>query len=103
MTQALLVILYLIAAALLIPLIGALSFWLKGANVIALPGFGILIATPLLVAVLAVAETGAIFCAAYCVRYLPAVRMLFDEWPSRAGPHEPRGDVDNGMSPGGTG
>ena len=79
MTQALLVIFYLVAAAVLIPLIGALGFWLKGANVIALPGLGILVATPLLVAVLALAEVGAIFCAAYCVRYLPVVRMLFDE------------------------
>jgi len=78
MTQALLVILYLLAAAILIPLIGALGFWLKGADAIALPGLGILIATPLLVAVLAVAEVGVILCAAYCVRYLPAARMLFD-------------------------
>jgi hypothetical protein len=79
MTQALLVILYLLAAAILIPLIGALGFWLKGADAIALPGLGILIATPLLVAVLAVAEVGVVLCAAYCVRYLPAARMLFDE------------------------
>jgi hypothetical protein len=79
MTQALLVILYLVAAAILIPLIGALGFWLKGADTIALPGLGLLIATPLLVAVLAAAEAGAIFCAAYCVRYLPAARVLFDE------------------------
>jgi hypothetical protein len=78
MSQALLVLLYLLAAALLIPLIGALGFWLKGAGVIALPGLGILIATPLLVAALAVAEVGAVFCAAYCVRYLPVARMLFD-------------------------
>lgn len=81
MTQALLVILYLLAAAMLIPLIGALGFWLKGADSIALPGLGILIATPLLVTALAVAEVGLIFCAAYCVRYLPLVRMLFDEGP----------------------
>jgi hypothetical protein len=79
MTQALLVILYLVAAAILIPLIWALGFWLKGADSIALPGLGILVATPLLVVVLFVAEVGVIFCAAYCVRYLPAVRMLFDE------------------------
>jgi hypothetical protein len=78
MTQALLVILYLMAAAILIPLIGALGFWLNGAGTVALPGLGILIDAPLLVAVLAVAEVGVIFCAAYCVRYLPAVRMLFD-------------------------
>lgn len=81
MTQALLVILYLVAAAILIPLIGALGFWLKGADSIALPGLGILIGTPLLVTVLAVAEVGVIFCAAYCVRYLPMLRMLFDEGP----------------------
>jgi hypothetical protein len=79
MAQALLVILYLLAAVILIPLIWALGFWLKGAGVIALPGLGLLIATPLLVTALAVAEAGVIFCAAYCVRYLPTVRMLFDE------------------------
>ena len=77
MSQALLVLLYLLAAALLIPLIGALGLWLKGADSIALPGLGVIIATPLLVVVLAVAEIGAVICAAHCVRYLPAARMLF--------------------------
>jgi len=76
-SYALLLILYLMAAAILVPLIWALGFWLKGADVIALPGLGIIIATPFLVSVLAIAELGAIFCAAYCVRYLPPVRMLF--------------------------
>jgi hypothetical protein len=76
-SQALLVILYLIAAAILVPLIWVLGLWLKGADSIALPGLGIIIATPLLVTVLVMAEFGAIFCAAYCVRYLPAVMMLF--------------------------
>jgi hypothetical protein len=52
---------------------------LKGADSIALPGPGIIIATPLLVTVLVIAEFGAIFCAAYCVRYLPAVSMLFGD------------------------
>ena len=79
MTQALSVILYLVAAVILIPLIGALGFWLKGANSIVLPGLGVIIATPLLVAVLVVAEIGAVCGAAYCVRYLPAVGTFFDE------------------------
>jgi hypothetical protein len=79
MIPALLVILYLLAAVILLPLIWALGFWLKGGDIIALPGLGILIGTPLLVTVLAVAEVGVIFCAAYCLRYLPVVRMLFDE------------------------
>ena len=77
MAYALLVILYLIAAAILVPLIWVLGFWLKGGDSIALPGLGVIIATPLLVTVLVMAECGAIFCAAYCVRYLPMVRMLF--------------------------
>jgi hypothetical protein len=77
MTQAILVLLYLLAAAILIPLIGALGFWLKGATSVVLPGLGLIIATPLLVAALAVAEAGAVFCAAYCVRRLPAPRMQF--------------------------
>ena len=79
MSQALLVLLYLVAAAILIPLILALGFWLKGAGSIALPGLGVIIATPLLVAALAFVEVGAIFGAAYCVRYLPAARMLFGD------------------------
>src|SRR5215204_447898 len=78
MSQALLVLLYLLAAALLIPLIGALGFWLKGANSIVLPGLGVIIATPLLVAVLVVAEIGAVCGAAYCIRYLPVARRLFE-------------------------
>jgi len=76
-SQALLVILYLIAVAILVPLIWVLGFWLKGADSIALPELGIIITTPLLVTVLVIAEFGAIFCAAYCVRYLPTVSMLF--------------------------
>jgi hypothetical protein len=79
MSQALLVLLYLLAAALLLPLIGALGFRLRGADSIALPGLGVIIATPLLVAALAVAEVGAVCCAAYCVGYLPAARMLFGD------------------------
>lgn len=77
MPQVILVILYLLAAAILIPLILALGFWLKGADSIVLPGLGVIIATPLLVATLAAAEVGAVICAAYCVRYLSAARMLF--------------------------
>ena len=77
MSHAPLVVLYLIAAAVLVPLIWVLGFWLKGADAIALPGLGVIIATPLLLAVLVLVEFGAIFCAAYCVRYLPTVRMLF--------------------------
>ena len=79
MSHALVVTLYLIAAAILVPLIWVLGFWLKGADSIALPGLGVIIATPLLVTVLVMAEFGAIFCAAYCVRYLPTVSMLFGE------------------------
>lgn len=79
MSQALLLLLYLLAAAILIPLIGALGFWLRGTDSIVLPGLGLIIATPLLVATLAVAEVGVVICAAYCVRYLPAARMLFGD------------------------
>ena len=79
MSQALLVILYLIAAATVVPLICVIGFWFKGADSIALPGFGIIVATPLLVTLLVIAEFGAIFCAAYCVRYFPTVSMLFGE------------------------
>ena len=77
MLQVISVLLYLLAAAILIPLIGALGFWLKGASSIVLPGLGVIVATPLLVAALVVAEVGAVCCAASCVRYLPVARMLF--------------------------
>ena len=76
MSQALLVLLYLLAAAILIPLIVALGFWLKGVESIALPGLGLIIGMPLLVAALAVAELGAVFGAAYCVRHLSGAGML---------------------------
>ena len=79
MSQALLVILYLIAATILVPLFLVLGFWLKGADSIALPGLGIIIATPLLVTVLVIAELGALLCAAYCVRHLPTSSLLFSE------------------------
>lgn len=75
MSQALLIILYLIAAAILVPLIGVLGFWLKGTDSIVLPGLGIIIATPLLLTLLVIAELGAILCAAYYVRYLITVSL----------------------------
>lgn len=72
-----LVILFLIAAALLMPLIYFLGFWLKGANTLAFPGQGLLLPTPLLVVALTTAEVAVLLLAAYLVRYTPIMQMLY--------------------------
>jgi hypothetical protein len=76
MANLLLVLLILVAVVILVALIGVLGIWMKGANVIALPGFGLLIATPLVVVLLVTVEIGVVALAAYLVRYLPIVRDL---------------------------
>jgi hypothetical protein len=75
MPSLLLVLLILIAAAILVALIGVLGFWMKGADVIALPGLGLIIATPLILALLVTLEIGVVVLAAYLVRYIPIVRL----------------------------
>jgi hypothetical protein len=75
MPSLLLVLLILIAAAILVALIGVLGFWMKGADVIALPGLGLIIATPLILALLVTLELGVVVLAAYLVRYTPIVQL----------------------------
>jgi hypothetical protein len=75
MPSLLLVLLILIAAAILVALIGVLGFWMKGADVIALPGLGLIIATPLILALLVTLEIGVVVLAAYLVRYIPIARL----------------------------
>ncbi len=72
-----LVVLFLVAAALLVPLIYILGFWLKGANTLAFPGLGLLLPTPLIVASIVTAEVAVLLLAAYLVRYTPVMRVLF--------------------------
>jgi hypothetical protein len=75
MPSLLLVLLISIAAAILVALIGVLGFWMKGADVILLPGLGLIIATPLILALLVTLEIGVVVLAAYLVRYTPIVRL----------------------------
>ena len=75
MPSLLLVLLILIAAAILVALIGVLGFWMKGADVILLPGLGLLIATRLILVLLVTLEIGVVVLAAYLVRYTPIVRL----------------------------
>ncbi len=75
MPSLLLVLLILIAATILVALIGVLGFWMQGADVILLPGLGLLIATPLVLALLVTLEIGVVVLTAYLVRYTPIVRL----------------------------
>lgn len=83
MAQLFVVVLYLMAAAILLPLIWVLGVWLKGASSIVLPGLGLVVATPLLLMLLVAMEVSVVFVAAYCIRYMPLMRMMFDHesWP----------------------
>jgi hypothetical protein len=68
--------LILLAVAVLVAIIGALGFLMKGADSIALHGLGIIMATPLLLLLLSVAEIMLIVISAYLVRYVPIVREV---------------------------
>ena len=76
MSNLVLVLLIIIAAVILVAIIGLLGVWMKGADSIALPGLGIIIATPLLLILLIVVELILVILAAYLVRYIPIVREL---------------------------
>ena len=76
MSNLILVLLILLAVAVLVAIIGALGFLMKGADSIALPGLGIIMATPLLLLLLSVAEIMLIVISAYLVRYVPIVREV---------------------------
>ncbi len=67
------------AVGILALLIFVLGAWMKGADVIALPGFGIVIATPLMLILLIMSEVVAVLIAAYFVRLIPFSRLLFGE------------------------
>jgi hypothetical protein len=71
-----LILLVLIAAVVLVAIIGVLGFWMKGVGSIALPGLGIIVATPLLLILLCIVEIIFILLAAYLVRHVSIVREL---------------------------
>ncbi len=76
MSNLVLALLILISTVMLVAIIGALGFWMKGADSIALPGLGIIVATPLLLILLIVVEVSLVVLAAYLVRYIPIVQDL---------------------------
>ena len=71
MSNLVLVLLIISATVILVAIIGVLGVWMKGADSIALPGLGIILATPLLLLLLIVVELILVILAAYLVRYIP--------------------------------
>ena len=57
----------------LVVIIGVLGLWMKGADSVAFPGLGLIVATPLFLALLISAEVALVMCSAYLVRYIPIV------------------------------
>ena len=61
-------LLVLIAIFISIVIIGLLILWLKGSYSIALPGFGIILATPLFIMLLMIIEFGVVIVATFVSR-----------------------------------
>ena len=79
MSYLLLILSTLAALLILVLFILALGLWMRGAHALALPGLGIIIATPLVLALLLFLETVLVLLAAYCVRLIPFARLMFGE------------------------
>ena len=77
--MALLAISIIIAVIIPIIFIGVLGAWMKGASSLAFPGLGLLVATPLILLLLFVAETFMVLVAAYFVRFIPIMQLMFGE------------------------
>lgn len=77
--MALLVISITIAVVILIIFIGVLGAWMKGASSLAFPGLGLLVATPLILLSLFIVETFMILVAAYFVRFIPIMQLMFGD------------------------
>ncbi len=71
-----LLVLILVDLFLLLAIIGTLGMWMKGVEMLALPGLGIIIATPLLLVLLIIIEIVLVIGTAYLVRYIPALNDL---------------------------
>lgn len=76
---ALLAISVIISTVILILFILLLGVWMKGASSLAFPGLGLVVATPLILMLLLIAETVAVLIAAYLVRAIPIAGLLFGE------------------------
>ena len=77
---ALLAISVIICIVILILFIILLGSWMKGSSSLALPGLGLIIATPLSLILLLVVEIVMVLIAAYLVRLIPIARLL--QFPS---------------------
>ena len=76
---ALLAISVIISIVILIFFIILLGLWMKGVSAVALPGLGLIVATPLPLILLFVLEIVMVLIAAYLVRLIPIARLLFGE------------------------
>jgi hypothetical protein len=74
---ALLAISVIISIVILILFILFLGLWMKGTTSLALPGLGVIVATPLVLILLLVVETIMVLISAFLVRLIPIARLLF--------------------------
>ena len=79
MTYLLLILATLAALFILVLCILLLGLWMKGVGAVALPGLGIIVATPLLLMALLSLEVVFALLAAYLVRFLPFARLMLGE------------------------
>ncbi len=77
--MALLAISVIVAVVILIIFIGILGVWMKGADSLAFPGLGLLVSTPLILVALLVSEIVMVLLAAYFVRYIPIMQLMFGD------------------------
>jgi hypothetical protein len=76
---ALLAISVIISIVILTLFIILLGVWMKGSSSLAFPGLGLIVATPLVLMLLSVAEIVMVLIAAYLLRLIPIARLLFGE------------------------
>ncbi|MBA3242074.1 MAG: hypothetical protein H0T60_12675 [Acidobacteria bacterium] len=79
MSYLLLILSMLAALLILVLFILVLGLWMKGVSSVALPGLGLIVATPLILLLLLFLETVFVILAAYLVRLIPFARLLFGE------------------------
>ena len=77
--MALLAISVIVAVVILTIFIGILGVWMKGADSLAFPGLGLLVSTPLILVALLVSEIVMVLLAAYFVRYIPIMQLMFGD------------------------
>jgi hypothetical protein len=76
---ALLTISVIVSIIILIVFIILLGTWMKGSSSLAFPGLGLIVATPLVLILLLVAEIVMVLIAAYLVKLIPIARLLFGD------------------------